>query len=172
LGPLFLKRFYLSLTSSHDAIVLVALDGTRIEGFICGAMDTNKVYKRILLRSWTSMLPVLLPKLLSWQRIRKSMETVFYPKKKENRNLPKSEILNFCIRSSSQRKGIGSMLFRSLTAEFQKNNIDRIKIVTGENQRNAQMFYARHHARKVCELEVHKNVKSFIYVLDINSTFS
>ena len=95
------------------------------------------------------------------------IETLFYPAQKFNYDLPKPEILNFCVSNEFQRKGVGKQLFYALIDKFRQIGIDQIKIVTGENQKKAQKFYESLSAKKVAEIEVHKGIKSLIYTYSI-----
>jgi len=167
LGVKFLSKLYCSLCDSPYAFLYVAVINNRICGFICGSTDTSKVYKYFIMRNGIFILPLIIPKILSFKKIRRIFETLIYPQKKENVVLPKNEILNFCISSNFQRKGIGKKLFKVLVNEFKSLNLNRIKIVTGANQIKAQKFYESAGAIKFTDIEVHRDSKSFIYVYNI-----
>lgn len=168
LGVKFLSKLYCKLCDSPYAFLYVAKINNRICGFICGSTDTAKVYKNFIIRYGIFILPIIIPKILSFKKIGRMLETLIYPQKKENVGLPKNEILNFCISRDFQRKGIGKKLFTILVNEFKSLNFNRIKIVTGANQIKAQKFYESVGAIKFTDIEVHRDSKSFIYVYNIN----
>jgi len=120
------------------------------------------------MRNGIFILPLIIPKILSFRKIRRIFETLIYPQKKESIALPKNEILNFCISSDFQRKGIGKKLFKVLVSEFKNLNFNKIKIVTGLSQIKAQRFYESLGAIKVIDIEIHRNIKSLIYIYNIN----
>lgn len=168
LGVKFLSKLYCNLCDSPYAFLYVAIINNRICGFICGSTDTSKVYKYFIMRNGIFILPLIIPKILSFKKIGRIFETLIYPQKKENVALPKNEILNFCISSNFQRKGIGKKLFKVLVNEFKNLNFNKIKIVTGLSQIKAQRFYESLGAIKVTDIEIHRNTKSLIYIYDIN----
>ena len=167
LGPSFLRTLYQTLASSKSAFVLVSIEGNRVQGFIVGAMDTGAVYKEFFNRAGFKALRFLLPKLFSVARIKRICETLFYPKKKQSDSLPEPEILNFCVRSDLQSKGVGTQLFLSLCDEFRQRGVSQIRIVTGESQLSAQKFYEKKNARLAANIQVHKDSQSRVYVYDI-----
>lgn len=167
LGDRFLVRLYTTLANANNSFVFASFEGDKMLGFIVGAMDTGAVYKEFARKAGLSSFVALLPKLFSLARIRRILETLLYPKKKQADDLPEPEILNFCVRSETQGQGVGGRLFEELCAEFSRRGVPRIRIVTGESQRSAQTFYERKGAHLAAETEVHKDTKSRIYVFDI-----
>jgi GNAT superfamily N-acetyltransferase len=169
LGHKFLVNMYKSLAVSSHIYLLAAIKDDKILGFICGSTDTGKAYKEVLFKRAVSFLPALLPKIISIEKIRGIIEVFFYPAKKQGKDLPRSEILNFCVSAVEQHRGIGSLLFSSLVDEFLRVNVDRIKIVTGEEQETAHRFYEKVGARNVGELSVHGGHRSFVYLFEAHS---
>ena len=167
LGLPFLTRLYQSLSNSPHSFLIVAEERKKIVGFICGGIDTSKVMRRFVMRYGMFVLPKLIVSFLSLKKIQKILETLFYPTQKINIELPKPEILNFCVSKEYQRQGIGGKLFFAFIDKLRQLGIDKIKIVTGENQKKAQNFYESMSAKKVADIEIHKGVKSSIYIYEI-----
>jgi ribosomal protein S18 acetylase RimI-like enzyme len=167
LGRDFLVVLYGTLAGSEHAFVFAAVDGERVFGFIVGAMDTGAVYKEFMRRAGLKAVYLLAPKLFSFRRIKRIFETVLYPRRKKEDDLPEPEILNFCVRSDLQGQGVGSALFKELRSEFSRRGVEQIRIVTGETQRSAQTFYEKRGARLAANIEVHKDTVSRVYVFDI-----
>lgn len=167
LGDSFLKLLYQTLAQSDSAFVITSQEGGQVQGFIVGAVDTGGVYKQFFRKAGIRALPILLPKLLSWKRIKRVLETLFYPKGKQQDDLPQPEILNFCVRSELQGKGVGGQLFSALCDEFRRREIKQIRIVTGETQKSAQLFYEAKGAAHAANIEVHKDSSSRVYVYDL-----
>lgn len=167
LGKSFLRRLYRGLAASPHGFVLAAVSGRRVHGFICGSTDTKRVYRQFLFSSGLSAVVYLLPKLFSWNRIRRILETVLYPSRHQDLALPPAEILNFCVARQSQRIGIGRELFYALVHEFQDREVERIRIVTGVEQIKAQQFYESLQATLQAEIEIHDGTKSLVYTYDI-----
>lgn len=166
-GIFFLARMYQSLADSPYSFLIVAQKQGKVIGFICGGIDTGKAMKRFLFHQGLFVMPQLISKIFSLKIINKILETFFYPKQKFNHQLPNSEILNFCVLSEMQRKGLGKKLFFELIECFRKKDVKKIKIITGAYQKKAQSFYEGLSAEKVSDIEVHKGIRSYIYIYSI-----
>lgn len=171
LGTTFLARMYKFLALSPHSFLIIAQEGEKVVGFICGGLNTGKAMKHFMLTQGVFALPVLLPKIISIKSIKKIFETIFYPKKQIDIDLPKAEILNFCVHNEAQRKGVGKKIFHALCEKFRSFGVSSIKIVTGENQVKAQGFYEKLSAKRVAELEVHKGTKSYVYIFDLREVY-
>ena len=168
LGSSFLTNLYRHLSGSKSAFLYAAIRGNEVIGFICGSLNTSKVYKEFVLSPAGAIAAVrLAPKLVSLSRVKRVLETLLYPAKQDVIELPKAEILNFCVDSRVQRSGVGRELFIRLQEEFARQGVDRIKIVTGANQVSAQRFYERHQAKQVTATEIHAGTQSLIYEYEI-----
>ena len=107
LGVSFLSLLYQSLSYSPNSFLILAEDERKIIGFICGGVDTNKVIKHFIIRHGIFALPKLIINLFSLNKIRRIFETILYPAQNVNYDLPKPEILNFCVSNEFQGKGVG-----------------------------------------------------------------
>lgn len=167
LGERFLTGLYRHLSDMEGAFAFLAMDGTRVQGFVVGAMDTGRVYRSYAKKGGVSAFFALAPKMLSPRRIARVAETLLYPNRKQDDGLPEPEILNFCVRAECQGQGVGGRLFRALVAEFAERGVGEIRIVTGEGQRSAQDFYEAKGAVLVRSIEVHKGTPSRVYTYRI-----
>ncbi|MCW5937026.1 MAG: GNAT family N-acetyltransferase [Fimbriimonadaceae bacterium] len=168
LGDRFLVTLYRSLSASASSFVVAATSGGQVAGFIAGAIDTGAVYREFARRAGPSAIVALAPKLLSPQRMKRVVETLLYPSKKQSDDLPEPEILNFCVRASAQGTGVGGRLFEELCAEFRRRDVTKIRIVTGESQVSAQRFYEKRGAILARTIEVHKGTPSRVYVFGLD----
>ena len=170
LGVPFLRRLYHALVRSQYACVIAAVGDEQILGFICGSWNTGRIYREFLTRWGLLAAPVLLPKLLTFARLRKVLETLFYPSRAENQDFPREEILNFCVTAACQRKGVGKRLFFALMEEFRRRGVQAVKIVTGEGQKSARAFYESLGMSQAGEISIHGGSASFVYVYRIEKT--
>ncbi|MCE5310599.1 MAG: GNAT family N-acetyltransferase [Acidobacteriales bacterium] len=167
LGRKFLALLYASIVASDQAFLLAGVGaGGEVVGFICVTVDTSSVLKRCIWQSWFRLTVALLPQLFSWRVLVKVFETLRYASDGGDIALPRAEILNFCVGDSQQGKGIGRCLFAAATSELKRRGVARIKIVTGESQTRAQKFYDSAHARRVGGVQVHKGVKSVVFIYE------
>lgn len=159
----FLVLLYKTIATSKYSFLYVYKNNDNVLGFICGCTDTQRLYLDFIKRTGFKTVLYIIPKLFSPKTIVKIFETLVYPNREVNRDLPESEILNFCVSGRTQGKGIGKKLFSSLIEEFKSLGISEIKIVTGQNQVSAQRFYEKIGARKVADIQIHKETDSIIY---------
>jgi len=169
LGPKVLGNLYSALSQSEHVRLFVAKQDERIVGFICGAVDTRLVYHQVLWRHALRDVFVILPRVITWRRLKSIYETVRYPRRQMPVELPRAEILNFCVRHQVQRSGVGRRLFRALVDEFHASGVDRMRIVTGAGQTQAQRFYESLGARHVTSFELHEGIESMIYTFDVST---
>lgn len=167
LGDKFLVVLYRTLAQSEVAFLLVAKEEALVVGFLAGSLDTGRVYKDFMKRAGFQAVLMILPKLLNVARIKRVLETLLYPNKQKEEDLPEPEILNFCVSSEFQGKGVGGKLFREFCTEMKKRGVAKVRIVTGESQKSAQVFYEAKGAVLHKEIEVHEGAKSLVYLYDI-----
>lgn len=167
----FLARLYAAVVRSDKLFLLAAVDGSmdKVVAFICASTDTKSVLKQCIWQSGFRLIVPLLPRLLSGRTLAHLFESMRYASNGDA-TLPKAEILNFCVDGKSQGKGVGRRLFGSLISEFSRRGVHRIKIVTGESQVSAQLFYEAMQAYRVGTAEVHEGTKSVVFLYDINDT--
>tara|TARA_B110000008_G_C16977082_1_gene566321 strand:- start:5932 stop:6555 length:624 start_codon:yes stop_codon:yes gene_type:complete len=161
-----LAELYKTLARSRYGSLFVSTDEKNtIVAFIAISYSTSSFYKEFFLKKAILLAPYLLRKLISINFIIKLFETIFYPfKRSKNTKYDiDSEILNFCVDEKYRGTGIGKVLFKFAKIDFCNNKIKQIKIVTGENQRSAQIFYEKIGAKLIGDIEIHKNSKSFVY---------
>lgn len=166
LGMPFLKLMYQLMNNSHNAFYLIEEEDEKIVGFISGAISVRGFYKEFFKKNILREAVNLLPKLINPVTLRKTLETLFYPLKKEN-DLPDAELLSIVVEEHYQGKGVGRKLFMKLVNEFKKLGVFRFKVVVGSNLIDACRFYEKMGGVFFSETEVHKGEKSRIYKWDL-----
>lgn len=169
LGAEFLEPVYRAVASSPDAILLAAIANNSVVGLICGAVDTRIVFRQIVCRNFWSLALHVLPRMLSFTRLRRMFETLRYPSQRNTVALPEAEILNFCVASQQQRRGIGRRLFCQLMEEFHSRSTQRIRIVSGEHQVQSHAFYRGLGATEIGRIAVHQGTESLVFIYEVTS---
>lgn len=167
LGEKFLTKLYQAISKNPQVVIIAAREGKETLGYLCCAASTAGVYRDFLIKHAWRVAPAIAWKLLSVSKLKRVAETLLYPAKTDDAGLPEPEILNFCVNSNQQRRGIGRNLFSAMCEEFHKRGIRDIRIVTGESQLSAQQFYESLGATKVQEIELHAGAKSIVYTYEI-----
>ncbi|MEN7341928.1 MAG: GNAT family N-acetyltransferase [Pseudomonadota bacterium] len=168
LGQRFLSLLYQHFARAENTFLVVALDdGDSVLGFLCGSLGTGGVYKSFVKAYGFRAVAALFPKLLMPSVLRRIFETLAYPSRTDDLELPDAEILNFCVRADSQGAGIGRALFEASMEAFRQRGVDAIRIVTGERQQSAQRFYEKVGASLHTTFSVHGQEKSLAYVYQL-----
>ena len=169
LGDKALDLLFLHAAESKTGVLLIAKDKAEGEtcGFLLGSLNTGKFYKDFLLKKSFSAFICLIPKLLSPAKIRKILETLFYPTKKNMQNLPDAELLDIAISKERQGTGLAQHLFAEFSNILSKLSIEEFKITTGESLVRAQRFYETLGAKRVKTIEVHRGQKTIVYIYRI-----
>jgi len=166
LGEKALAMIFEHVTSSKWGIMVLAVDEAKKEvvGYVLGAIETNKLYRDFVLRTFPKALFLVLPKIFSFKRIVKAFETISYPHKNQAMHLPSGELLDFAVAASYQGKGLAQGLFRVFATECRKHGLNDFKIPTGSSLKRAHRFYEKMGAVRVCELELHRGEVTIVYV--------
>ena len=174
LGDNALVLLFSHASKSRFGRILIAKDTSsrQIVGFLLGTIDTGGFYKDFLCKKFLKAVFVLAPKLLSFEKVRKVLEILFYPTKEDFKALPKSELLDIAVLKEYQGTGVAQLLFQEFAKNLYAIGIDRFKITTGKSLRGARRFYEKLGAEKVGEVEVHKGQKTWIYLYRISERHS
>lgn len=166
LGIGFLTRMYTFIACDTYSILIVAIENEKVIGFVTGAVDVSRLYRRFIIKNvlWGVM---LLPTLITWNRVKTAFETLLYPRKEELINLPQAELLSIVIDRPYQGQGISTLLYEHLKIFFQARGISAFKIIVGGTLSAAICFYQKMGATKVTEIEVHKGCASWVMLQQI-----
>jgi len=106
LGERFLTKLYEAIIVSSGAFVVVAEEGDRVVGFISGCVNVNYFYRDFLRRSGPRAAFVLLPKIFKPSILKQIFETLMYPRRKEEIEAPKAELLTIAVLREFHRQGL------------------------------------------------------------------
>lgn len=161
LGSAFFNRMYAFIATDESAVLVVAVEGKRVIGFIAGTVDVRSFYRRFIRKNILWGL-ILLPKLVTWASIKRALETLLYPLKHELGGLPQAELLSIVVDHPYQGKGISTLLYERLKKYFQMSGVREFKIIVGSTLMSAICFYQKMGATKITEIEVHKGCTSWV----------
>lgn len=171
LGFSFLSSLYEVFSKSKYSFLLLAIEESRVVGFIAVSLNTKLFFKKYLLtQSYKNFYKIPIST-FGKVFIEKTIEVLQYPfksGKKEHYFVSNSEIFNFCVDGSMQGLGIGQMLFSNAVNQLKVNNVKILKIVTGQNQIGAQSFYYKNGATSSHKIIVHKGEDSIVLKYTVN----
>lgn len=170
LGNRPLELVYSHISQSKLCILILAINPEKndVSGFILGTLNTGSLYKEFLRKRPLQALIYIAPKLISFSKLRKAWESLFYPRKKEFLKMPKAELLVLAVRKEYESSGFARNLFEKLIECFRESGVNEFRIATGNELIRAQKFYEKMGAVKVNDMEIHKGHRSWIYRYQIS----
>ena len=132
LGKKFLSYFYMAMITSPNAFLVVAEEDDRVIGFISGCTNLNKFYKDFVKQYTFKSFLILLKKIFSFSIFKKVFEVMSYSKKEE-KDLPQSELLSIAIIKEYQGQGIAQKLLERFVLEMKTREIEKFRVIVGEN---------------------------------------
>lgn len=161
--------FSLAAESKHSLLLTVKdVEQNKQVGFLLGTLDIGAFYKDFFRKKLFSAAFILLPKVFSFSTVRKLIEVLFYPSRKDLQEFPKTELLDIAISSQYQGRGLAKKLFKEFSDQLIELGVMEFKITTGEQLKVAQRFYEALGAVETATIEVHKGQKTLVYIYKIS----
>ena len=154
------------MVNSQNAFLIIAEDNNSIMGFVSGCTNFNKFYKEFIRKYSFKVSFILLRKIFSPDIIVKILETMKYSGQ-EKKDLPQAELLSIAVLSEFQGKGVSQQLLDGFLIEMKKRNIEKFKVIVGENLDRAIRFYEKNDFKFHSKSFVHKNMPSRIYIYNL-----
>jgi ribosomal protein S18 acetylase RimI-like enzyme len=182
LGPSFLRRLYSSITSSPDGFLLVAdndpgrgdRDPAELEaaGFVAGATDIGRLYRRFLLRDGAVAALSSAPRLL--RAAPQALETLRYGVREGNVGLKvdggEVELLSLAVQPARRRAGTGSSLVKAFLCASSASGAQSARVVVGASNENAIKLYRNAGFEPVHSLELHRGTTSLVMRVRLPAT--
>jgi ribosomal protein S18 acetylase RimI-like enzyme len=167
LGASFLAQLYAAIDQADGARLLVAKDNGRVVGFVSGADGMRPIYRQMI-KHPIHLTGALLPSAIRPARLTRMLEILRYGSGSQLlKDLPVPELLSLAVSPDVRGQGIAERLYRELIEHFRSLGKDGFRIVVGSELAPAHRFYRRMGAVAVSEIEVHKDLKSMVYVQHI-----
>lgn len=167
LGIKFLILLYHNLIIFNKGILFTVKKDNRILGFISGVTNVKKFYKYFLQTNFFRLFVLIIFKLFNMKIIKGVFEILFYPQKSTKIKTPDAELLSIVVDKEYQGKGIAKILLNKLVTEFKNKKIENFKVIVGAELKRAVNFYEKAGFIKFSDIEVHKGIKSYVYVYKI-----
>ncbi len=103
----------------------------------------------------------------SLKRVKKVFETLFYPARIKNKNLPSAELLSIAVAPEEQRKGLAGQIIEKGFRHYRKTGVDKVKVLIGADNKAGNQLYLK------CGFElagqiINHGLSSNVYVAQIN----
>lgn len=163
LGFEFLELLYRYIDEHEKSFIIYKIKNERVIGFISGTEDTDKLYSGFKRKYFLRIIWIIFKRLCLKPSIVKGIsETMNYNKKTVL--LPKAELISIAVDNNYKGKGIASDLMKEFFNEMKKRGIESVKVTVGADNIRANEYYKKWGFEKILEIEVHKGIRSNVYV--------
>lgn len=163
LGQKFLTALYHAIAQSENAFIFVARENNQILGYIAFTNNLSRLYKSVIKQNFFRYFPIIACKMFRWSCIKKVFQTLLYPGKTQDMNLPDAELLAIVISDRARGRGFASQLLQTGLDECKNRNIDKIKVLVAVDNLPANQLYHKFGFQLVANILNH-NIPSNIYV--------
>jgi ribosomal protein S18 acetylase RimI-like enzyme len=138
LGRAILARIYRHASTDPNAILLVALEGDVVRGFVLGAVAPRAFYFRFSVRhcmtvGWHLVTqPLTIFRALSIARYASLSQGI------------KAELLSIAVDPAYSRQGIGAALLTAFRIRLAAQDIAMFRVTASDTQKQAIAFYRKH----------------------------
>lgn len=168
LGENFVTALYESIVSSSSSFGYAALQGSRVVGFVAFTDNLGRLYRSVVCRGGLRFFFLLSGRLLSFAALRKTMETLFYPKRIEKLDLPSAELLSIVVDASVRGQGVAARLVHAGLEECRQRSLPAVKVLVAAENEKANRLYQKCGFRFKTTIDNH-GIKSNIYVIDLDA---
>ena len=163
LGIDFVRSLYEAIIRSKSSFGVVAVRNGKVLGFAAFTTNINKLYKSIVWRKGLKFALLLAGRMCSLKRVKRIFETLFYPARIKNMNLPSAELLSIAIAGEEQRKGLAGELIEMGFRHCRKTGVDKVKVLIGADNKAGNKLYLKSGFEHVGQINNH-GVLSNIYI--------
>ncbi len=165
LGISFVTTLYEAIAEDENSFGFVAIENNKVLGFVAFTTNLSKLYKSIVLKRWLHFAFLLAGKMFSLERIKKVLETLFYPGRIKKMNLPSAELLSIVVTQQGQGKRVATQLVRAGLQECEKRVIDKVKVLVDAENEPANKLYLKCGFELAGQIDNH-GILSNIYVAE------
>jgi ribosomal protein S18 acetylase RimI-like enzyme len=168
LGERFLKCFYRTISISESSYLAVFInEKNEVCGFISGTVSLLNLKKDFKKKCKLTIVSSFLKLFFTPVKILNFFESYKYASLEPIKITTNSELISIVVKQDCRNKGIAKALYKSLIHFFKEKKVKKFKILVGSNLKEAQKFYEKMGAEKKGDIEIHKGMKSFLYIHNI-----
>jgi ribosomal protein S18 acetylase RimI-like enzyme len=167
MGIDFVTALYEAIAQSEPSFGVVAVRDEKVLGFAAFTSNINELYRSIIWKKGLRFALLLAGRMLSLKRLKKIFETLFYPARIKNMNLPSAELLSIAVAGEEQRKGMAGQLIEKGLQHYKETAIEKVKVLIGADNKAGNKLYLKYGFEPAGQINNH-GVLSNIYVAQIN----
>jgi len=169
LGIDFVTALYQAIADSKSSFGFVAEEEERVLGFVAFTTNINKLYKSVIAKSGPKFAFLLAGKMFSIKRIKKVLETLFYPNRIKKMGLPSAELLSIVVVPEERGRGLAAQLLQKGSQECVNRQIDKVKVLVGAGNKPANKLYLKCGFELVGQIKNH-GIMSNLYIAQTGAT--
>lgn len=167
MGIDFVTSLYEAIVQSKSSFGVVAVRNGKVLGFAAFTTNINTLYKSIVWRKGLRFALLLSGHMCSLKRVKRMFETLFYPARIKNMDLPSAELLSIAIAPEEQRKGLAGQLIERGFQHYGKRGVDKVKVLIGADNKAGNKLYLKSGFEPAGQV-INHGLPSNVYVARIN----
>jgi len=167
MGIDFVTYLYEAIVQSNSSFGVVAVRNKKVLGFATFTTNINTLYKSIVWRKGLRFALLLAGHMCSLKRIKRMFETLFYPRRIKNKDLPSAELLSIAVAPEEQRKGLAGQLIEMGFRDYRKAGVDKVKVLIGTDNKAGNQLYLKTGFEPAGQI-INHGLPSNVYVAQIN----
>jgi ribosomal protein S18 acetylase RimI-like enzyme len=133
LGKDFLALLYKNIQSDPEGVVLVAVSGEQIEGFVAGVLRQEGFYRRLIRKQkWAFAVAALKGSLKRPAILPRLLRALQQPEEAEQASA-QACLMSIAVRPESQGQGIGQQLVKEFCQELAQRGVRAVCLTTDRN---------------------------------------
>lgn len=144
LGINFVTALYEAIAQSNSSFGFAAEDiNGKVLGFVTFTTNLGNLYKSIITKKGWRFALLLVGRMFSVRRIKKVLETLFYPGRVKKMDLPSAELLSIVVSPEECHAGLATRLVQKGFEHCQNMGLDKVKVLVGADNRPANNLYSK-----------------------------
>jgi ribosomal protein S18 acetylase RimI-like enzyme len=143
LGLGFVTALYEAVAKSSSSFGFAVEDDERVVGFVTFTSNISKLYKSVIVSRGLLMAGLLAGRVLSLQRIKKTLETLFYPKRVREEETASAELLSIVVREDKRNQGLGTELVIKSLQRCRQLGLEKVKVLVAADNEPANKLYQK-----------------------------
>jgi len=167
MGIDFVTYLYEAIVQSNSSFGVVAVRNKKVLGFATFTTNINTLYKSIVWRKGLRFALLLAVQMCSLKLVKRMFETLFYPTRIKNMDLPSAELLSIAVAPEEQRKGLAGQLIEMGFRDYRKAGVDKVKVLIGTDNKAGNQLYLKTGFEPAGQI-INHGLPSNVYVAQIN----
>jgi ribosomal protein S18 acetylase RimI-like enzyme len=167
MGIDFVTYLYEAIVQSNSSFGVIAVRNEKVLGFAAFTTNINTLYKSVIWRKGLRFALLLAGHMWSLKRVKRMFETLFYPTRIKNKDLPSAELLSIAVAPEEQRKGLAGQLIEMGFRHYRKTGMDKVKVLIGADNKAGNKLYLKSGFEPAGQI-INHGLPSNVYVAQIN----